>query len=91
VMRMEVEHWKDFFGILSRKSYQTPNAVRLFYGSQNVGAKLHVREGINPDRNLRSLNIPVLLELGSFSSENDPGTLSAIKGGGNSSTTRRLA
>ena len=27
-------------------------------GSQNVGAKLHVREGKSPDHKLRSLNLP---------------------------------
>ena len=48
----------DFFGVLPRKSKQTPNAVPPLCGSQNVGAKLHVREGISPDRNLRSLNVP---------------------------------
>ena len=67
----------DFFGALPRKSKQTPNAAQLFYGSQNVGAKLHVREGISPDRNLRSLNVPP--QAGPDSVFSDEGVLSASK------------
>ena len=80
----------DFFGFLTRKSKQTPNAAQLFYGSQNVGAKLHVREGISPDRNLRSLN--VLNFVGILSSSSDErGSVKCVKGGGDSQTTRRFA
>ena len=35
---------------------QTPKAVSLERGSQGAGDKLRIREGNNPDRQLRSLN-----------------------------------
>ncbi len=44
-------------GVQPTDSYQTPNAADVYLGSQTTGDKLRGREGNNPDRQLRSLNI----------------------------------
>ena len=50
-----VEHWICAGASPPTNQNQTPNAVSLEIGSQNMWAKPCVREGNSPDRLLRSL------------------------------------
>ena len=53
----EVEHWKGKGAYKLTDLSQTPNAVGPEPGSEGAGAKLRVREGNNPDRQLRPQNL----------------------------------
>ncbi|OGZ53005.1 MAG: hypothetical protein A3B25_02780 [Candidatus Ryanbacteria bacterium RIFCSPLOWO2_01_FULL_48_26] len=57
---MGVEHWM----ICKGRKADTSIKLRIPWrksGSQNVGAKLHVRKGNSPDHQLRSLNLVLYL------------------------------
>ncbi len=54
---IEVELLIGLGGFTAYQTLTNSECYDMFYSSEGVGAKVHVREGKNPDYQLRSLNI----------------------------------
>jgi hypothetical protein len=54
---IEVELLIGLGGFTAYQTLTNSECYDMFYSSEGMGAKVHVREGKNPDYQLRSLNI----------------------------------
>ena len=54
---IEVELLIGLGGFTAYQTLTNSECYDMFFSSEGMGAKVHVREGKNPDHQLRSLNI----------------------------------
>ena len=53
---LEVELPIGLGGFIAYQILMNSECYQMFYSSEGVGAKVHIREGKNPDQQLRSLS-----------------------------------